>query len=196
MQKITMLAVFVVLLLPALARADIDVGLIDQTAAVMAKWPASQPEVKQVPLEDIALSIATVIAEEGPIWKDDVGGKRSAIMLAALAYFEGARFASYVDSGACNNGTAGKLIHYGDCDHGRAHSLWQVWPRTWQEGDRKEVFDAQRLRDRREAARAALLIARSSFKARGNLSCYTGENADEHPKADAREGFARKYWKE
>ena len=87
-----------------------------------------------------------------------------------------------------------RLLAHGDCDQGTSFGLWQVKPRTWRKGDRVEEFTAERLRIRREAARAALLFARQSYEDRGNLSEYTGEPARKHPHADVREAFARRYW--
>lgn len=160
--------------------------------AIVLGWtPATIPHVTP---GELVPDIAAVLAEEGPAIPGDETGQKTAVMLAGLAYFEGARFASYVDTGACNDGTAGKLIAYGHCDQGHAFSLWQVHPLTWRDGKRVEAFDSARLRNRHEAARAALLLIRSSYRARGNLSGYTGEAADTHPKADEREAFARRFW--
>jgi hypothetical protein len=183
---------------------------------VMSKWAPALKEVPHVPYDEVAADISAAINDEGPIGGPASTPERSGILLAGLGYFEGSRFAAYVDDGSCNRWTAlamehpirrpdsktgivtvfpnysvlpaeaRALIRHGDCDGGKAFSLWQVWP--------KGEFTPERLAVRREAARAALLIARASYKARGNLSCYTGEGPDVHPKADERERFAARFY--
>jgi hypothetical protein len=197
----------------------VTADLTDDLLGVMNKWTPAIPVVPHADYEAVASDIAFVVHEFGNVWPGGdpvVMARRSGVLLATLAYWEGARFAAYVDDGRCNDWMAeamrnpirrpdskthvatifpnyaaipaeGRtLIHYGDCDGGHAYSLWQVWP--------KGEFTAEKLRTRRDAARAALLIARASFKLRGNLSGYTGESAKVHPKADEREQFARRYY--
>lgn len=161
-------------------------------AAIMMKWtPAAVPAV---PAEDVAQDIAQAVVLEGSV--AELGEKKTAGLLASLAYWEGARFARYVDDGSCNAWQAGrlglltqeakKLLAYGHCDHGRAFSLWQIWPRDAEEKTALAV--------RSYAARRALERVKSSWATRGNLSAYAGEPRDRHPKADEREAFARRFF--
>ena len=213
--------VFAIALFGIDARAATD-GLRDHALAAMNKWPTALHEVPHADYDEVAWDIAKVVDQEGPITtREKVPGgpwsqERSVVFMAALGWWEGARFAAYVDDGRCNDWMAMALAHpirrpdsktgistlfpdfrvlspearrliaFGDCDSGHAYSLWQVWPH----GD----FTADRLRERREAARAALLKARQSFALRGNLSCYTGESATNHPLADQREQFAARFY--
>lgn len=187
-------------------------------AGIMGQWaPATVPSV---PPGDVARDIADAVIEDGPVWPyGETGEKRSALVLASLAYFEGARFAAYVDSGQCNEwmeaamehplrrpdsktgivtrfpnyavlpAGARNLLGHGDCDQGRAFSLWQIWPRS---GD--DMLRRESLGDRKYAAKAALYLVKRSYGARGNLSGYSGESAESHPKADIRERFAQRFW--
>jgi len=178
--------------------------------AVVSRWtPAGIPHV---PLEDLTRDIAEVTVAEGPAWpvsdEDGMGKahRHTAVLLATLAYWEGARFAAYVDDLSCNGWMAlrhagkpvppeGKrLLEFGNCGGGKAYSLWQVETHDLQDGDDVHVFGPGNLGDRKFAARAALLIARVSYRQRGNLSGYTGESKDDHPKADVRQAFARRFW--
>jgi hypothetical protein len=215
-------ALFIVVLFSIDARAEDTDKLRDHALVAMKKWPTALHEVPHADYDGVAWDIAKVVEQEGPIATREKtpdgpwGPERSVVFLAALGYWEGARFAAYVDEGKCNDwmaeawktpvrvpdkktgvatvypnfkvltAEARKLIAFGDCDGGHAYSLWQVWPH----GD----FTADRLRERREAARAALLKARQSFALRGNLSCYTGELATNHPMADQRERFAARFY--
>ena len=181
------------------------------TLSLIKLWTPAVASVPHVPYEELAQDVAGVVLEEGPIWLSpemvvsrESEERRTSALLASLGYWEGGRFAAYVDSLECvewsrqrpsvRSAEARRLLAFGDCMGGIGYSLWQVIPVTWQEGTRVEHFTPDRLWSRREAARAALLIARSSYRARGNLSGYTGEPEDTHPKADVREAFARRYW--
>ena len=63
--------------------------------AIVLGWtPATIPHVTP---GELVPDIAAVVAEEGPAIPGDETGQKTAVMLAGLAYFEGARFASYVD---------------------------------------------------------------------------------------------------
>ena len=159
---------------------------------VMQGWPPPY-KLGTVPLPDVAASIADVAAHDAPAWPDDTTGARSAVLLAALAYFEGDRFASYVDDGTCNK--PGFRLHdararYGTCDGGLAHSLWQI--HEIELADPLEVASATTLTDRTFAAHIALRLARQSLAATGTLQNYTGEWSGPHPKADERLKFALK----
>ena len=115
-------------------------------------------------------------------------------MLAALGYFEGARYAAYVDdcrtdSQAWRASEEGKKLTHvgGNSDGGRAHTIFQIHV----DG---VVFDGQPLsakrlcEDRAYAAGIALRIARSD----PTLCSYSGEDpAGGCPKAERRVRFAR-----
>lgn len=182
-------------------------------------WPPPSREVDRVDLLDLARDIAAVALEQAPAWPDDVRRGRTAILLAALAYYEGVRFAQYVDDGSCNAWWryahalgwqqlpehARRLLRYGTCDGsprmGRAlaTSLWQVHEGELAlEGGGTEHVTHAKLLDRRYAAAVALAIARRSIETTGGLLRYTGEPADEwgdHPKASQRLAFADRWWR-
>jgi hypothetical protein len=168
----------------------VDLAVESRTAYVldaMGRWPRAVA----FPAADyggVALDVATAAAtpEDG-------------VLLAGLGYFEGARFAAYVDDGRCNDpawrsspeGQRAMRVG-GDCDGGHAHSIFQIHPvvdRTSRFYDlcNADAVDGSRL----GAARCALALAKSSLSTFGNLAGYTGEPAWDHPKADARLSFAR-----
>ena len=166
-----------------------DGAFVAYILGIMSSWPPADPSMETVPYHDVAETIALVTTSP-----DD------AVLLAALAYWEGARYAAYVDDGRCNDpawrGTQEgiKTMHRGgDCDHGHAHSLLQIHPID----DRSspihalcatEIVDGSRV----GAFRCGLEIARLSMKETGSLVNYTGEwQSVEHPKADVRLRFAR-----
>jgi hypothetical protein len=79
---------------------------------VMNKWPVAR--IPHANYEDVASDIALVVHEFGNVWP---GGEpiaqahKSGILLAALAYWEGARFAAYVDDGRCNEWMTAAMAH-------------------------------------------------------------------------------------
>lgn len=158
----------------------------------------SPARIPMVDLTGLAQDIAAVTLSETRVWPDDDSGARTAIVLASLAYFEGARFAQYVDDGRCQrwghhvwkkhhlDDEARKYRPFGMCDGGFAQSLWQVHAGS-AEGLR---YDMNTLLDRRFAARVALGIARRSIRATSTLRYYTGEWAGDDPKARDRLQFA------
>jgi hypothetical protein len=160
---------------------------------VMQGWPAAK--IETVPLEDVADSIANVAAADAPAWTDDDTGARSAVLLAALGYFEGARYAKYVDTGVCNRPDFRRLAiaKHGTCDGGLAHSIFQI--HEIELVDPKEKADAVALSDRTFAAHIALRLARQSLASTGSLRNYTGEWSGACPKADERLKFADKAWR-
>lgn len=193
----------------------------------IAKWsPAVVPHLMP---EEVAATIAWAVIEEDcggepkftlPLdgrkrcvwaegWNSDL---RKAMLLAALAYYEGARFARYVDEGRCHDwmhlvynheplpddayveigGKRLDLLKFGNCDGGRAWSLWQIRPDSLE----RPKLEGPELRDRSYAASIALGIVRLSMRDRGDLCDYTGENpAGGCPKARERLDFAAKAFK-
>lgn len=156
--------------------------LVAYLVDTMNRWPRAA--VPAADYDAIAQDIAAVVT-----------GSEEGVLLAGLAYWEGARFARSVDEGLCNNWTwrrtteGRRTMHVtGDCDGSLAHSLWQIHPIV----DRSsrlygvcnlEAVDGSRL----GAARCALAIARASR----DLTGYTGEPPRAHPKADVRLRFVR-----
>jgi hypothetical protein len=167
---------------------------------VMRSWAPAR--IPMVDLTSLASDIASVTVSDEHAWKDDETGARTAVLLAALAYFEGARFAEYVDDGRCQEWgyaawkkrsvpeEARKFMPFGMCDGGHAQSLWQVHSGEAQ----GEKFDMESLKNRVFAAHIALGIARRSLRATGTLRYYTGEWPGASPKADDRLNFAKRQY--
>jgi hypothetical protein len=197
--------------------------LHDYVLGVMRSWPKGAKDLPVANTDDIASDITNAVLVEPasvelatgkscytvsktsnkcfwhPAWNTD-GAK--AVLMAAIAYYEGSRFAAYVDTNRCTDRAwrkTGKheMLEGGDCDGGAAHSLWQIHPFELS-GSKlfpicsKPNVDATRF----GAARCALELARQSMVNREDLSTYTGESAYLHPKADERLEWARKALKE
>ena len=155
---------------------------------IMNGWTHAVPQMPVADYASVAHDIGMVSATP-----------HDAVLLAGLAYWEGARYAAYVDDGSCNDPDWRKsaegvhLMHLGgNCDNGHAHSLWQVHPIEDATSSlyalcNKDVVDFDRL----SAARCALTMANASLARQGNLSDYTGEWGFEHPKADVRLDFVK-----
>ena len=193
--------------------------LRDFTLDTMMGWPKGARDLPVADVTDIANDIAAAVSSEPtavelttgkscytirgsdrcfwqPEWNTD-GAK--AVLMAALAYYEGSRFAGYVDTNLCTDKTwrksenSKRTMHMGgDCDGGAAHSLWQIHPFQLPNSKHypicaKDVVDGSRF----NAARCALELARQSMVNRNNLSGYTGEDMYIHPKADDRLNWAR-----
>ena len=171
-----------------------DPATVDYLLTVMNDWPPALQALPSVPYRDVAESIASVTNDPS-----------DAVLLASLGYFEGARYAVYVDSLACNDATwiktneGKRLSGWGTCDRGptdrigRAHSIWQIHPVEDRSSPLYAICNQQVVDSSREsAARCALALAKNSLKATGSLSWYTGEWGESHPKADERLGFAKR----
>jgi hypothetical protein len=154
---------------------------------VMTDWPPAMQTVPSVSYKDVAESIAT--ATSNP---------EDAVLLAALGYFEGARYAQYVDDQSCNDSAWVKspegvrLTHWGTCDHRVARSIWQIHPQDDRISPTHGLCSTAAISTRVGAARCALTIAHRSLAATGNLSYYTGEWYGPHPLADQRLEFAKR----
>lgn len=174
-----------------------DQATADYLLTAMSDWPPARKEVPSVPYRDVAETIATVTSDP-----------EDAVLLASLGYWEGARYAQYVDELRCNDPAwvrspeGQRLSKWGTCDRGptdkvgRAHSFWQIHPVE----DRSSPLYAvcnQRVIDssREDAARCALALAKNSLKETGSLAWYTGEWNGPHPKADVRLEFAKRAMK-
>jgi hypothetical protein len=156
--------------------------------SVMRSWPAAVPSCPAADLEAIARDVASVASNV-----------REAVLLAGLGYWEGARFADYVDRGACNDpawrastGGLRTMRQWGDCDGGHAHSLWQIHPIVDVVSPLYGLCNAEAVSERVGAARCALAIARGSISSTGDLRAYTGEIWGGHPKADERLKFVQR----
>ena len=178
-----------------------DFALRDYVLGAMNSWPHAVEEVPAVEYKKLAEDIATAAMMDAPAWSADVDRHRSGTLLAAIGYWEGARFAAYVDSGKCNDPEwrrTNKIVHYGDCDHGKAVGLGQVWPTGENlEGTNIPETKENVLADRVFAFRVILEKARRSIRAGVGLCHYSGEDPaseDGCPKADARLHFAERYW--
>ena len=186
--------------------------LATYTLEIMKSWPHAMPQVPTADYESIATDIAAV-----------AGTPENAVLLAAIGYWEGARYAAYVDDGRCDTWMAEaqahgrrradpktgiftrvadktilpreaqRLLAYGDCDGGKAATIFQIHPVENRAAPihadcSLEVITASR----RNAAKCALEMAEQSVRLTGDLSSYTGEwGADKHPKAVERLSFAK-----
>jgi hypothetical protein len=142
----------------------------------------------------IADDIATVVLSEERAFDDDASGQRTALLLVSIAHYEtGRSWSVWVDNGKCND-EAWRKAHSlwmrrgGDCDGGKAWSMWQVHV----PGDSVEAGRALVV-DRKSAIRAALTIARASLKAGRGLCYYSGETFPHCRLADLRLETAR-HW--
>ena len=195
-------------------------NLHDHVLATMRSWSNGSKELQVVDLNDLAADIAAAVllepttitltdghpcdvvhGTERCFWPDGWSSNGDkAVLLAAIAYYEGSRFSSYVDDGRCNDKTwrkdpanARTMKLGGACDGGHAWSLWQIHPFTQTDPEAFSVCSRDLVSSSRlGAARCALDIARRSMLERGNLSWYAGESAYSHPKADERLEFARR----
>ena len=165
-----------------------DAKLTAYVLEVMQSWTPAVSKLPAVEYEPVAHDIASAIKTP-----DD------GVLLAALAYWEGARYAAYVDDGRCNDPVWRKspegmkmMLGWGDCDGGHAHSLWQIHPIVDAASPLYAICNVDAISVRAGAAKCALEIAHRSMSSTGNLSGYTGEWAFEHPKADKRLEFAQR----
>jgi hypothetical protein len=125
-------------------------------------------EERTLRYQDIADDIAAVAAE---VKGSDNAKKRAAALLFGIAWHE-SNFAKDVDlSSSAANCAPGRIAKRG-CDGGRARSLWQIHTRF-------HPFET-----RREAARIALRLSRSSmrtcraFPVETQLAVYAGRPCD------------------
>jgi hypothetical protein len=224
------------------APSDSDVEALGFDIAFAAKdWP--EAVIPHAALRDVANDIAMAVLHSGdpaypglpvvvgkcPIpmdrgdWRMTNDAEARGILSLALAYFEGARFASYVDEELCNDRgwrkdgveeqegtlhrsrqhgmtfqtsiwTSEELLHIGGhCDGGLAFSFWQVHIDSGLLSYDPHMVTAEKMKDRVYAASVGLAMACRSLKATGSLVGYTGERLSFHPKADERLNFARRF---
>jgi len=170
---------------------------------VMESWPRAVSALPAADYGEVAGTIAEVVVLDGgqwpPAWR---APEARVVLLAGLAYYEGARFASYVDEQRCDDpawrsSAEGRrmMLGWGDCDGGRAVSLWQVHPVFDTVSPLYPLCNPDVVADRVRlgAARCALEIARRSLASTGDLSGYTGEGQwTGAPKAKLRLDFVQR----
>jgi hypothetical protein len=170
----------------------------------------------------MARDIARVALHEPRIWPGS-DGAREAILLAAVAWWE-TRYRDYVDDGSCNRWAsdayrrtgkltlkvlapeAQQLMAVGTCDGGLAASIWQIHfgmgivvddRGGWHLASSRErgVTRDMALRDRKDAARVALAMARQSIQVGVGLENYVGGNDPIARRKNARDrlDFAERY---
>lgn len=178
--------------------------LAAQTLGVMRHWPPAVA-FEAVGYDDVAHSLAEAVVNDFDgrgEWAGWPLGKQ-AVLLAALGYYEGARYAAHVDDGRCNDPAwrstpEGRrlMLTSGDCDGGRAFSIFQIHPFCLprKDGDCEQVTGDKLIGSRTYAAGVALWIASRSIDSTGTLQSYTGESGLFHPKADVRLAFALDGW--
>lgn len=146
----------------------------DYVRGIMDAWPHATV-LPSVDYDEVAEDIAAAVLEDpsDQPWED-------AVMLASLGWWEGARYAQYVDDHRCNDLTwraqkenAALLHHGGTCDGGLAWSLWQIHPINDVSSRLSRWCRRELMEDRRSAARCALELARVD----PSLCGYTGEAA-------------------
>ncbi len=170
---------------------------------VIGHWTAAVKQVPAVDPADVAWDVARAVVHEADdgghcaVAKGSDGRRRclwgipewnadhaKAVLLAAVGYWEGARYARNVDDGSCNDPVwradpaNAPLMHItGNCDGGRAHSIFQIWPRKGpaSESPLNVACDKDAVAVRYTAARCALQILRMSMMQSGDLTAYTGE---------------------
>jgi hypothetical protein len=193
---------------------------------IIENWTPAVKQVPSVPPGEVAWDIARAVVHEpedpghcatvtgadgrkrclwaAPGWNSD---HAKAVLVAAVGYWEGARYAADVDNLNCNSADWRKdpanapLIHImGNCDGGRAWSIFQVWPRVGSahESPINESCSKDAVAVRYTAARCALQILRMSMMAKGDLTGYTGETQPRGETGDERPmiGAGETSWKQ
>lgn len=133
------------------------------------------PTMREDRRTSIAADVATITLAEPRAFDDDDSGQKTGLLLLALPHLEtGRSWARWVDDGSCNDpkwrAAHALWMKDGDCDGGKAWSMWQVHvPGDSVEEGKKLVSD------RKNAVRAALEIARRSLQSGKGLCGYSGE---------------------
>jgi hypothetical protein len=180
----------------AFADAETLAPLEPAVLDAMQSWPHALPAVPTVDYARLAHTIAVVADRVDPVRPEKPQARLyTAMLLAGLAYKEGARFALYVADGRCNDTAwraspeGQRLLHWGGCDGGKACSLWQVHIEGRRDPEGRRVTPEEML-DLEFAATQAADIARKSFAGSKSLCWYAGEWGGACPKAREREEFA------
>jgi len=190
------------------------------TLDALTAW--KKPGKDAVSYEAVATDIAQVCLASEPLWTSDPHRVRCAILLASLAYHEGALLA-YVDDGRVNSGRwredawrRGITWSPNISDNGEAYSLWQIhtekgiiltpdgeWRHsegavTDAQGSRKPgvIIGPDLTKNRKLAVKVALAFVRKSLRVTHSLVGYTGETRETgYNKARQRELFAANWVK-
>lgn len=202
--------------------ADESESLAEYVLEAMRTWNRGRMAGSATRLPEIARDIAHVALDEPQVWPES-DGAREAILLAAIAWWE-TRFRDYVDDGSCNRWAreayrrtgkltlkvlapeAQQLMAIGTCDGGLAASIWQIhfgmgividehggW--HFASGRDLGITRERAMRNRRDAARVALAMARQSIQAGVGLENYVGGGDPIARKKRARDRleFAERY---
>jgi len=196
--------------LPPTVSPEVEERLAAHVLEAMRSWVKESKAT--VPFTELAGDIAHVALREQPAFEGDESRARTAILLAAVADYEGSHFREYVDAQRCNDSAwrakNAVTMMQGDCDGGIAVSLWQVHydcggialyddAREWSYGcssrDGAVPVTREAVRgNRRLAARIALHMMRKSLRAKAGLCQFTGELGP-CPKGDERLEHARSW---
>jgi len=169
--------------------------------------------------EATARDIASVALDEDnvPLFRGSDGRVKTALLLAAIASFEGG-YHKWVEDGVCNTAIF-KKDHPHECDGGHAWTNWQIHmyqyvikggemtqaqylensldkaDRDWIKEHKDDIIRPEQLtQDKRLAALVAYYLARYSLRNFQSLCSYSGEDClGRHPKADQRKDRAVAY---
>jgi len=205
---------------PPAPRVAVSANLAAYVLEAFTAW--KKPGRDAVSYIDVANDIAEACLATEPLWPNDARGARCAILLASLAYYEGALLA-YVDDGRVNDGKwrerefkKGLIWSPNISDDGEAYSLWQIHPEKgivltsdgeWKhsegavtdtQGNRKSgvIIGSDLTKNRKLAVRVAIAFIRKSLRVTHSLVGYTGETAATgYGKARSRELFASNWVK-
>lgn len=141
------------------------------------------PSVGQARRASISHDIAAVALSEERAFDDDADGRKTALLLTALADYEtGHSWAPWIDDGRCNDlawrTMNAEWLKSGGCDHALAWGMWQVHA----PGDDPRIGRTY-VTNRRKGISAALFIARASLHSGVGLCGYSGETFPNCPKA-------------
>jgi hypothetical protein len=151
------------------------------------------PALKSQRRDSIASDIAAVTLSSERVFDDDANGQKTALLLLSLAYWEtGKSWAAWIDDGRCNDplwrATHAEWLKGGDCDGGRAWSMWQDHvPHD------SVIIGRSLITNRQAAIRVALSKARGSLQMGVGLCSYAGEHYPHCRKAELRLDTARKW---
>ena len=183
-----------------------NTSLISYLTAAAIAWGGYHKNkdfnVNETIAKEVAEAITIILDEEEPLFSNDIHKTKTALLLLSTAFNE-SRFHQFVDEGLCNEKDF-KADGRGDCDHGRAYTVWQInMPKAgidltnngWKVGG---IITGRDLLNSKElAVRTALHMLRQSYKSFGSFCGYSGESCDEgkHPHAENYKGLAILWYK-
>lgn len=169
--------------------------LILWLVSAMLRWtlPEAQHDAAKTRYAEIANDAVAVAFDpaEKPIFSGPLGRTKTAALLLSIASFESG-FAKDVDEGT-RRGDGGRSWCLMQVNLGSARIRVEDQETFAYSFDGKTGWSGKDLADdRKKCFRAALRIARVSYRACGDLSVYTsGKCAKDEPKAKAREARAK-----